>query len=170
MATLRPARAAEAAALSALALRSKGHWGYSAEFLQACRAELTYTAQECDSGLLVVAEQRSGPAGFYLLDAGAQAGELGQSVGELVGELRALFVDPEVIGTGLGKELLLAALRHARNLGRTALRLDADPGAASFYSRYGARRIGSSPSGSIPGRVLARMEFDLTGPAQESTG
>ena len=46
----RIARADEHEEMSSLALRSKSHWGYSAEFLQACRAELTYDASTCGSG------------------------------------------------------------------------------------------------------------------------
>ena len=49
-ATLRAARPEEAAAISALALRSKAHWGYDEAFLAACRAELTWTAAQCGSG------------------------------------------------------------------------------------------------------------------------
>ena len=38
---VRPAVPAEAGEISAMALRSKGHWGYDAAFLEACRADLT---------------------------------------------------------------------------------------------------------------------------------
>ena len=37
---IRPARPEEAGAISALALRSKGHWGYDPAFLEACREDL----------------------------------------------------------------------------------------------------------------------------------
>jgi hypothetical protein len=40
---IRPARPGEAAALSALAMRSKAHWGYDQEFLEAVRPVLTFT-------------------------------------------------------------------------------------------------------------------------------
>jgi hypothetical protein len=36
--------------------------------------------------------------------------------------------------------------------------LDADPNAEPIYERFGSRRVGWSPSGSIPGRRLPRME------------
>ena len=42
---IRRARGREAAALSALAMRSKAHWGYDAAFMAACRAELTLTPE-----------------------------------------------------------------------------------------------------------------------------
>ena len=77
-------------------------------------------------------------------------------------ELSALFIDPSAIGTGCGRMLLEHALHAARAAGFTRLELDADPGAESFYLRFGARRIGTTPSGSIPGRELPRLAFVLT--------
>jgi hypothetical protein len=44
---IRPARPDEAGAISALALRSKGHWGYDAAFLAACRENLTIGSRGC---------------------------------------------------------------------------------------------------------------------------
>jgi len=39
--TIRPARAGEEAELTELAVRSKGHWGHDAAFLERARPELT---------------------------------------------------------------------------------------------------------------------------------
>jgi GNAT superfamily N-acetyltransferase len=144
--TIRPSVAADAAVLSALALRSKGHWGYSAAFLEACRAELTYDEPLCASGALRVAVSADEVVGFHHV-----AGS----------ELEALFVDPPHIGTGVGGVLLRDALDLARARGVTRLRLAADPGAEAFYVHHGARRVGEVPSGSIPGRVLPELEFAL---------
>ena len=41
-----------------------------------------------------------------------------------------------------------------------AIGLDADPHAVGFYEHMGAKVIGEAPSGSIPGRMLPRMEDD----------
>lgn len=147
--TVRTALPQEHATISALALRSKGHWGYSPEFLEACRAELTYRATDCGTGMWV-ADDGSGPLGFSRL-----AGEPPD------GELAALFVDPAAIGTGCGRLLLEHTLHEAAARGFRRLELDADPGAESFYLHFGATRIGTSPSASIPGRVLPRLRFDL---------
>jgi GNAT superfamily N-acetyltransferase len=141
--TLRAARADEAAELSALALRSKAHWGYSAEFLAACAAELAIDPARIDE--VVVATIDGHVAGFRrLIVAGDSA------------ELDALFVDPPFMGRGVGVLLLRDALAVAG--GRT-VGLDADPDAEPFYAKYGAVTVGRSPSGSIPGRTLPRMEF-----------
>ena len=45
MATVRSARAGEAASLTALCLRSKAHWGYDAEFMRLCVPSLTVKEQ-----------------------------------------------------------------------------------------------------------------------------
>jgi hypothetical protein len=72
---LRAARPAEAGELSALALRSKAHWGSDKDFLEACRAELTYTAEELATHRTVVAEASGAVAGFYTLDGKPPVGE-----------------------------------------------------------------------------------------------
>ena len=81
----------------------------------------------------------------------------------MAAELDALFVDPPFIGGGIGGMLLGEVLATARERGIQLIGLDADPGAAPFYARYGARTVGVTPSGSIPGRELPRLEFDLRG-------
>lgn len=148
MTELRAARPDEASALTALALRSKAHWGYDREFLEACRAELTFTAAGLADGRAVVAESAGRVLGFYTLDGDPPEGELGN-----------LWVDPPHIGTGLGRRLWAHAMETARALGFRTLRIDADPNAEGFYLAMGARRAGAIPSGSIPGRALPRLSF-----------
>lgn len=146
------ARAEQASELSDLALRSKGHWGYDADFLACCRAELTYTPADCTSGDMAVAYVDEQLAGLVRLTGSAPEGEL-----------QSLFVDLPWIGSGLGAKLLTHALDEARRRGMSRVLLSADPGAESFYARCGARRIGEIASGSIAGRVLPHMEFVITG-------
>lgn len=147
---IRRARAEDAPGLSELALRSKAHWGYDADFLEACRDELTVTAEQCASDELYVAEATSGAvAGFSHVT--------GEGVS---GILEALFVEPGFIGQGVGGRLLNHALARAAEAGMATLTLDADPNAVPFYEHCGARIIGTSPSGSIPGRDLPRMAID----------
>ena len=144
---LRAARPGEAAALSSLALRSKGHWGYSEEFLEACRTELTVPESSIDE--VEVAEVDGVLVGFSWLRRGSDGAAV----------LEMLFVDPPWIGHGLGGRLLASALASARAAGVDDVTLDADPDAEPFYLRHGARRVGEVASGSVPGRVLPRLEF-----------
>ena len=140
---IRDARADEAEALSRLALASKAHWGYSAEFLARCVSELTLTPQQCASGSVRVCEDDDGVAGFH-----------GLAGGPPEAELELLYVDPRRLGQGIGRALLRDAVAVARSRGVTSLRIEADPHAEAFYRHAGAVRTGSVPSGSIPGRSL----------------
>jgi GNAT superfamily N-acetyltransferase len=148
---IRPARPDEAGRLTELALASKAQWGYSEAFLAACRAELTVSAERCAAGSVRVAEEDH-VVGFA----------------ELAGvppcmELTLLYVTPDRMAHGVGTTLLDDALEWARVRGATELRLDADPHAEGFYRHQGAVRMGDRPSGSIPGRRLPLLSFDLTG-------
>jgi len=145
---VRAAGAQEAAAISALALRSKAHWGYDADFLAACRQDLTIRPEWCDGVRLVVAEQDR-----VLLGYARVAGE------PPVGELAGLFVDPSAIGRGVGGLLLRHAVAIAARLGMTALEIDSDPNAEPFYRHAGAVRTGESPSTVDPTRLLPRLEL-----------
>ena len=142
-------RAEDAERLSDLALISKGHWGYDAAFLEACRAELTLTPAQAATARL--ARDGDEVLGFHLLGA-----HLGQ------GELLMLFVEPSAIGRGVGRLLLDDAQRTAGRRGWTTLRIESDPGAEGFYLVNGARRVGSVPSGSVAGRELPLLELPVT--------
>ena len=147
------ARPDEAQALSDLAMRSKAHWGYPADFMEACREELTVSPEAIAAERFVyrVAEVENALVGFYCLERLSRAGV----------ELDALFVEPACIGSGTGGRLLRHALRAAVGLGARSLFVQSDPGAEAFYVAMGAERIGSSPSASIPGRELPLLRFEL---------
>jgi GNAT superfamily N-acetyltransferase len=149
---LRPGCPEDAPALSALALRSKGYWGYEREFLEACRSELTVDPAGVEDRRAVVAIDRRGMiVGFRTLEGDPPDGEVGM-----------LFVAPEQIGTGVGRLLWSDLVRRAADAGFRSLRIEADPGAASFYEAMGAVVEGSTPSGSIAGRHLPLLVFEVT--------
>lgn len=146
MIKLRFAQGSEADLLSELAFESKAHWGYSPEFMAACRDDLKIHATDCATGRVVVACDGDEIVGFYQVAGTAPAGELAD-----------LFVKPAYIGSGVGKKLLKHAEQFARQLGMESLEIHSDPNAKDFYLHMGATEMGSSPSGSIPGRVLPRL-------------
>jgi len=150
---IRPARPDEATELSELALRSKAYWGYSDEFIEACREELTYQPEQTAGERIMVAVVGGVVAGFYAL-----AGE------PPVGELDGMFVDPAHIGSGAGAALFEQLVERARRADFTKLRIEADPNALGFYERQGAVQVGEEPSKSIPGRMLPLLELDLATP------
>ena len=148
--TIRPAEPEEAEALTALTLRSKAHWGYDAEFMDAVRAELTLTRATIAEQEVFVLEEHGVIAGFYAL-----------ILHEHEAELSMLFIDPPAIGRGFGRVLFEHAAREARALGATEMMIDSDPFAEAFYLALGAERIGEAPSGSIPGRMLPLLRYGL---------
>lgn len=148
---IRAGRAEEAAALTELVLRSKAHWGYDAEFLDACRAELTIRPEEVEHLRIVVAEDADlGIVGVASLEGTAPEGCLG-----------LCFVEPRAIGRGVGRALYLHVMGAARQLGFTRITIEADPNAEPFYRTMGARLVGRVPSGSIPGRELPLFDVVL---------
>ncbi len=74
-----------------------------------------------------------------------------------IGEISALYIDPNYQRLGIGRQLWQKILRRAQAQGLKKLFLDADPNAVSFYQAMGFTITGQVPSGSIPGRTLPRM-------------
>jgi predicted N-acetyltransferase YhbS len=150
---IREASAGEADLLSALALRSKSHWGYSRDFLEACRDELSVDESRLGSEdyRCFVAVENSSIAGFYTAEYVSQG----------VWELDALFVEPACIGTGIGRSLIQHALHLLSECDAVRLVIQGDPNATDFYRAAGARQVGSRESGSIPGRFLPLFEIDI---------
>jgi GNAT superfamily N-acetyltransferase len=147
---LRAPRIDELDALSGLCMRSKAVWGYDSAFMEACRSELTLTPDELHSSHLQVAERD-----------GAVVGVVQISVSSGLADLEKLFVEPLALRSGAGRALFAWATQSAKDQGATVLRIDADPGAADFYRRMGARDDGVAASGSIPGRMLPRFKLEL---------
>lgn len=149
--TLRCAAGGDAQALTALALRSKASNGYDEAFMRACEAELTYTPATIAAGDTWVAEGMDGRLlGFFDLRANGEAADV-----------FAMFVEPAAKRMGVGRALWVKLEACARRRGLARIRLDADPNAVAFYRAMGMAVVGTSPSGSIPGRVLPRMEKPL---------
>lgn len=149
--SLRPGRPGEASALSALALRSKGYWGYDAAFLEACRDDLSLTDSEASES--VVAEVDGEVAGLALLASVPDRTDRGR--------LDMLFVEPSRMGSGVGGRLLAEAMVEASRRGWRTLLIDSDPGAEPFYLHHGARRVGDVASSVFPGRCLPLLELEI---------
>jgi GNAT superfamily N-acetyltransferase len=149
---LRPAVTDDAETLTALALRSKAYWGYDDAFLRACVDELTITPTRIAAENMTVAVAQDVIAGMI---------SLAPSEADHVLELEDMFVDTPFIGTGLGAVLMAHAEKQARAQSALRIDVDADPNAQGFYERCGYRLVGSSPSASIPGRMLPRLSLPL---------
>ena len=143
---IREAKTSDAETLTSIALSSKAHWGYSEEFMDSCRAELTVTGDRISSDRYTYfgAELDGELVGFYGIEWD----------GNDKAELEALFVEPSMIGRGIGRKLVEHSKAKAGKLGVAELLIQGDPHAEKFYMAAGAELIGQKESGSIPGRML----------------
>ena len=147
---IRRARPEEASELTALAFRSKRFWGYDEAFLEASRPDLTVGDELVRSGRVFVAERNRTIAGF---------GSLGGEPPRV--ELAHLFVEPDFIGSGVGRRLLEYAVAEARRLGAVELVIESDPNAEGFYRAMSGERMGTVPSIVDSERQLPLLRFKL---------
>ena len=150
MIRLRDVRPDELPDLSDLCLRSKAVWGYEDAFMTACRSELTLRSDELRSTHMQVAQRDTRVVGL------AQVKIIGVDA-----ELLKLFVEPAELKSGVGRLLFEWATARARDLGAIKMVIEADPGAAPFYERMGARQVGFTASQSIVGRMLPRLQMEF---------
>lgn len=136
--------------MSALCLKSKAVWGYDAEFLAACRDELTFRPSALTTTEIALA-----------CKAGKLIGVVQWDKKLPVCELLKLFVDPGCIGQGIGKQMFNWATTSAAQAGADTMHIEADPNAVPFYTAMGAELIGAVESASIGGRTLPLMQKRL---------
>ena len=151
--SIRLARLEDKDALTDLCMRSKQSNGYDDAFMAQCADELRVR----DSWIL--------DDDFWLAESGEgkPVGCIRLSVEEdgVTGELETCFVDPDWQGQKVGRRLFETLHQRAGTLNLSKLGLDGDPFAEAFYARLGFETVGRTPSGSIPGRTLPRMELKL---------
>lgn len=147
---IRPALPGEANALSQIALSAKRHWGYPARWIEIWMPQLTFSPDYFQENETWVAEEGH-PIAFYTLQ-------------ERDGNawIENLWVLPDYIGQGIGRQLFLHAMSRSLQLGYKILQLEADPNAIAFYEKMGMYEIGERQS-EIEGqpRSLPIMEIDL---------
>ncbi|OUR96911.1 hypothetical protein A9Q84_11285 [Halobacteriovorax marinus] len=146
---LRPAKLSEAKFLSELELRSKSYWGYSKEFIEACRAYLFIDDDYISNWPVIVAEHDKNIIGFLSL-----------KTVDSENRLDNLWIEPKFINCGYGRRLFEQGIVEAKALGWESFRLAAEPGAVAFYEKMGAVVIG---------KVQSRLKKDLFLPHMELT-
>ena len=141
----------EANMMSKIALSAKAHWGYPKRWMEIWTPLLTYSAAYFEKYECWAAILDNNPTGFYTLQ-------------EKNGNawVEDLWVLPEYMGQGVGRQLFLDAVSRARQMGYTTLHLEADPNAVGFYEKMGMHKIGERYS-EVDGkpRILPIMKMDL---------
>ncbi|HXQ38975.1 MAG TPA: GNAT family N-acetyltransferase [Anaerolineales bacterium] len=141
----------EATALTQIALSAKAHWGYPERWMEIWTPQLTFKPEYFEKNESWVAVLRNRPIAFYSLQ---------EKDG--IAWIENLWVLPEYIGQGVGRQLFLDAISRACQMGFKAVQLEADPNAVGFYEKMGMHKIGErySEVESEP-RILPTMGMDL---------
>jgi len=82
----------------------------------------------------------------------------GVSIHEAEAELDHLWILPDYIGQGIGKQLFLYTAQRIQEMGYPQLVFTSDPHADGFYRKLGAQRIGDSYS-VLQNTTLAKFKF-----------
>jgi|ERR1051326_1694376 N-acetylglutamate synthase-like GNAT family acetyltransferase len=148
---IRRAQPNEAETLTEIAYAAKRHWSYPESWIEQWKDELTITKQFIADNDMFVAARGDEILGCCALVAG-----------DSMAELEHMWVRPQDMGSGVGRELFFYARKQAARKGAIALEFSADPNAEGFYVRMGAARVGevrSEVEGQL--RVLPRMRLVL---------
>jgi len=128
---IRPARPLEAELLTQIAWESKRHWGYPDAWMARWRAALEISPSSVEAQPFFVSAQNERVMAFCALLEERPHWDLDH-----------LWVGPEFIGRGVGRELFRHATTYlAHRTGGTTLRVESEPKAEGFYVRMGARRV-----------------------------
>ena len=152
----REANPGEAELLTALARKSKAGWGYPAAWQEAWASSLLVTPDYMEREVVRVAVRGGDVIGFYAL-VRREGGWL----------LDHFWVDPRWQGRGVGRSMFEHAVQHVRAAGPGVVVIEADPNAAGFYARMGAREVGhvAAPVEGDPLRRLPVFEVHVGGAA-----
>lgn len=146
---IKKANPSDSQLLTDLAFRSKLHWGYGREFMDAFKKELQVSEGQIRDTHVYVAYDVSGkPAGFYAFSATPPNGELD-----------FLFIAPEFIGQGCGNMLWQHMLKLAAGLGVKEIIIQSDPNATGFYKKQGAKFWKNIPSQTIKNRTFPVFKY-----------
>jgi len=149
---LRKATGDDADALTDLAHRAKGHWGYPASWMREWDAQLTIIPGYIEMHDVWVAERDGTVVAMCALEDRGRRWML-----------EHVWVEPTLHRGGIGRALVARALETAREHGARHVELLSDPYATGFYEKLGARHAGDvhAPMPGARDRTLPRYEFDL---------
>jgi N-acetylglutamate synthase-like GNAT family acetyltransferase len=142
----------DATRLTEIAHDAKRHWGYPEHWIQHWQEDLTISPEYVGANQVFVAEKDDQIIGFYAL-----------IVRQEKAELDHMWVAPEHLGSGVGKELFIHAMQNAARRNVSEIQIVSDPNAEGFYRKMGAHQIGETVS-EIDGqpRKLPRLTIDPT--------
>ena len=125
------AKPQDADPLTEIAQAAKRHWGYPERWIETWRDILTMRPQFIAENATYCAKEDGRIIGFYLLT--MENDEM---------HLDHLWISPRAMRRGVGRALFQHAVEQAKKLGHHEIKIEADPNAAGFYERMGAKRTG----------------------------
>jgi ribosomal protein S18 acetylase RimI-like enzyme len=125
----------EAEALTEIAHLAKRHWGYPESWIEGWRSLLTITPEYIAQHAVWVATVGSQRAGFAIV-----------SVSGTRAVLEHLWIHPDWMQRGVGRDLFTQAVTTAKSRGCSTMEIESDPNAQGFYAKMGASLIGQRPS------------------------
>jgi GNAT superfamily N-acetyltransferase len=135
--------------LREIAEAAKGHWGYEQGRVAEWASSLDFARILAERDAYV-AEAKDGVVAWASLSPPRGATCV----------LEDLWVDPRVMGAGVGSALFRAAVDRARELGARDVEWEAEPNAVGFYEKMGGTYVRDSEP-SEWGRVLPVMSLSL---------
>jgi GNAT superfamily N-acetyltransferase len=132
---IRNATPEDAAILTRIAHEAKRHWGYPDHWMDHWKIDLTISPEYIAANQVFVAEDDERILGFYSM-----------IIRQDKTELDHMWVTPEHMGTGVGKQLFIHAMQDAAGRNISEVEILSDPNAEGFYRKMGAYRIGETVS------------------------
>lgn len=130
--------------LNDISISSKRYWGYPEAWIEIWKDDLSLSPEDFESMGIAVICKSSQIIGFCAV-----------SKAKSQYEIEHLWILPEFIGQGYGRELLKKSIKMFVS-GRKDILVTADPHAEAFYYKFGFRTIKSVES-TPPGRFLPLM-------------
>ena len=130
---------------------SKGHWGYSSEFLDRFMQGFSLTVQYIQEQDIKLFYINSRIAGFFNFIINK----------DNMFELDNFFLHPDYIGQGIGRALWNSCCQLAEKCHYTEFVIWSDPNAEPFYLKMGCKKIGVRVSPTLPNRYPPVLKFKL---------
>ncbi|EOO24377.1 acetyltransferase [Bacillus cereus VD133] len=136
--------------LSRLALSAKATWGYSEEFILACKESLTITEEYIRNNYVYILEHLNAKIGFFAFERTE------------IDNLDWVYIHPNYKGKGYGRILWKSIVIKAAELGIMNFMIVSEPKAEGFYIKMGAKRTGETPSTTFKNRILPVLQYDVS--------
>ncbi|MBM9616859.1 GNAT family N-acetyltransferase [Desulfobulbus rhabdoformis] len=143
---IRAAEISDAESLTRLSFESKGHWGYPASFFEAWSKELTITHEYINQNDVVVSEVDGTLVGYYSIVELKDNLDFSGIIIKKGFWLEHMFVEPQAIGKGIGRQLFNHLRQKCLKRGIVELGILSDPHAKGFYEKMGCIYLREYPS------------------------